>query len=92
MITIGIDPHKKLADTVAMDLAGHDLGQIRLPVRKDIGGQLLGWAHAWPDRQWAVEGATGLGRGVAQLPHPPANASYTSRPSSPLQPTRAGHF
>jgi len=25
------------------------------------------WAKAWPERQWAVEGASGLGRGVAQL-------------------------
>jgi transposase len=36
-------------------------------VSKDLAEQLLGWAQAWPDRQWAVEGATGLGRGVAQL-------------------------
>jgi transposase len=50
-----------------VDLAGYELGQIRLPVSKDLAEQLLGWAQAWPDRQWAVEGATGLGRGVAQL-------------------------
>jgi hypothetical protein len=67
VITIGIDPHKSSLTAVAVDLAGHELGQIRLPVSKDLGGQLLGWAQAWPDRQWAVEGATGLGRGVAQL-------------------------
>lgn len=67
MITIGIDPHKSSVTAVAVDLAGHELGQIRLPVSKELGGQLLGWAQAWPDRQWAVEGATGLGRGVAQL-------------------------
>lgn len=67
MITIGIDPHKSSLTAVAVDLAGHELGQIRLPVSKDLGGQLLGWAQAWPDRQWAVEGAAGLGRGVAQL-------------------------
>ena len=67
MITIGIDPHKSSVTAVAVDLAGYELGQIRLPVSKDLAEQLLGWAQAWPDRQWAVEGATGLGRGVAQL-------------------------
>jgi transposase len=67
MIIIGIDPHKSSLTAVAVDLAGHELGQIRLPVSKDLAEQLLGWAQAWPDRQWAVEGATGLGRGVAQL-------------------------
>jgi len=30
------------------------------------GTALLAWAKQWPDRQWAVEGATGLGRGIAQ--------------------------
>jgi transposase len=60
VITIGIDPHKSSVTAVAVDLAGHELGQIRLPVRKELGGQLLGWAQAWPDRQWAVEGATGV--------------------------------
>jgi transposase len=27
---------------------------------------LLAWATQWPERQWAVEGATGLGRSIAQ--------------------------
>jgi transposase len=31
------------------------------------GRQLLAWAAAWPQRRWAVEGASGLGRGIAQL-------------------------
>jgi transposase len=66
VITIGIDPHKSSVTAVAVDLAGYELGQICLPVSKELGGQ--SWlAQAWPDRQWAVEGATGLGRGVAQL-------------------------
>src|SRR3712207_344389 len=28
--------------------------------------QLQQWAARWPQRRWAVEGAEGLGRGVAQ--------------------------
>lgn len=67
MITIGIDPHKSSLTAVALDPVGVELGQIRLPVTGDLERQLLAWARAWADRQWAVEGASGLGRGVAQL-------------------------
>jgi transposase len=67
LITIGIDPHKSSLTAVALDPAGHPLGQLRLPVTKDVGLQILAWATDWPDRQWAVEGATGLGRGIGQL-------------------------
>jgi transposase len=67
VITIGIDPHKSSLTAVSLDAAGGEIGQIRLAVDQDLGLQLLEWAQAWPQRQWAVEGATGLGRGVAQL-------------------------
>jgi transposase len=67
MITIGIDPHKSSLTAVVLDPSGHILEQIRLPVNNNLGGRLLDWARSWPQRQWAVEGATGLGRGVAQL-------------------------
>lgn len=67
MITIGIDPHKSSLTAVALDPVGVELGQIRLPLTGDLDRQLLGWAQKWPDRQWAVEGTSGLGRGVAQL-------------------------
>lgn len=67
MITIGIDPHKSSLTAVAVDPAGRELGQLRLAVTKDLAARLLAWSGVWADRQWAVEGATGLGRGVAQL-------------------------
>ncbi len=67
MITIGIDPHKSSLTAVALNPAGSPVGQVRLPVTKDLQQRLLRWAQDWPDRQWGVEGATGLGRGVAQL-------------------------
>jgi transposase len=67
LITIGIDPHKSSLTAVAVDPTGVELAQIRLPVTAGVGQQLLASATAWPERQWAVEGATGLGRGVAQL-------------------------
>jgi transposase len=67
VITIGIDRHKSSLTAVVLDSGGRQLGQIRLPVYTELGARKLGWAQAWPQRQWAVEGATGLGRGVAQL-------------------------
>ncbi len=67
MITIGIDPHKSSLTAVALTPAGVSVGQLRVAVTKTVGDELLAWAQAWPQRQWAVEGASGLGRGVAQL-------------------------
>ncbi len=67
MITIGIDPHKSSVTAVALDPSGRPLAQVRATVSDGLGSLLLQWAQTWPDRQWAVEGATGLGRGVAQL-------------------------
>ena len=42
------------------------ISPIRLLVDKHTPAALLAWATQWPERQWAVEGATGLGRGIAQ--------------------------
>ena len=67
MITIGIDSHKSSITAVALDPAGHEIGTIRFPVTAALTGQLLEWATSWPDRDWAVEGAHGLGHGVYQL-------------------------
>src|SRR4051794_37675608 len=66
MITIGIDPHKSSVTAVACDPAGVELARVRLAVTVETSNRLLEWAAGWPERQWAVEGATGLGRGVAQ--------------------------
>ena len=66
MITIGIDPHKRSLTAAALDSHSRLLGQLRLPASSQAGIQLLAWAAAWPERRWAVEGASGLGRGIAQ--------------------------
>jgi transposase len=66
MITIGVDPHKSSLTAVAVDPAGRQHPPVRLAVTTTTGTQLLAWAGPWPERRWAVEGATGLGRGVAQ--------------------------
>jgi transposase len=67
MITIGIDPHKRTLTAAAVDPHSRLLSQLRLPASHEAGRQLLAWAAAWPERRWAVEGATGLGRPIAQL-------------------------
>ena len=66
MITIGIDPHKASITAAALDPASELLGQRRLAYTAQTAQQLLVWAERWPDRIWAVEGAAGLGHGVAQ--------------------------
>jgi transposase len=67
LITIGIDPHKRTLTAAALDPHSQLLGQLRLPATSQAATQLLAWAAAWPERRWAVEGASGLGRGIAQL-------------------------
>jgi transposase len=66
VITIGIDPHKRSLTAVALDPHSRLLGQLRLSASAQAGRQLLAWAEPWPERRWAVEGASGLGRGIAQ--------------------------
>jgi transposase len=67
VITIGIDPHKRSLTAAALDPHSRLLSQLRVPTTGQAAQQLLTWAAAWPERRWAVEGATGLGRGIAQL-------------------------
>jgi transposase len=67
VITIGIDPHKRSLTAAALDPHSRLLGQLRLPATNQAAQQLLAWAATWPQRRWAVEGASGLGRPIAQL-------------------------
>jgi transposase len=66
VITIGIDPHKASHTAVALDETGVAVGQIRVVADKAMLGRLQRWAAGWPQRRWAVEGAGGLGRLLAQ--------------------------
>ena len=66
VITIGIDPHKSSLTAVAVRPDGQTHPSIRLVVDKSTPAAILAWAAQWPERQWAVEGATGLGRSIAQ--------------------------
>ncbi|CBG68581.1 putative transposase [Streptomyces scabiei 87.22] len=66
VITIGIDPHKSSHTAVAVDAAGHQLAQRRFVVNAGTVRQLMRWCETWPERRFAVEGARGLGRSLAQ--------------------------
>jgi len=66
LITIGIDPHKASLTAVAVDAAGAPLGHRRLLMNIGTLSQLTAWASSWPARRFAVEGAYGLGRPIAQ--------------------------
>jgi hypothetical protein len=51
-VMIGVDPHKASHTAVVISAAE--------------AGKLVAWAAAWPERTWAVEGAGGLCRLLAQ--------------------------
>ncbi|MER7284095.1 IS110 family transposase [Dactylosporangium sp. NPDC000244] len=67
VITIGIDPHKSSLTAVALDTTGHLLATRRITVNAAAYLTLTSWAARWSERRFAVEGAAGLGRGIAQL-------------------------
>ena len=66
MITIGVDPHEASHTAAALDERHRTVGELRLPATKTTARRLLAWAATWPERRWAVEGANGLGRLLAQ--------------------------
>ena len=47
-------------------MAEEELGELRVRACAGQAEQLLGWAAAWPQRTWAVEGAGGMGYLLAQ--------------------------
>jgi transposase len=65
-VMIGIDPHKGSHTAVAVGEAEEPLGKLRVRACPGQAEQLVAWAQAWPERTWAVEGAPGLGRLLAQ--------------------------
>jgi transposase len=65
-VTIGIDPHKASHTAAALDQHGQLLGRQRIPATREGHRALRAWAGGWPQRRWAVEGAHGVGRALAQ--------------------------
>jgi transposase len=65
-ITIGVDPHKASHTAAALDEHGQLLDRQHIPATSDGYQALRAWAERWPQRCWAVEGAHGVGRALAQ--------------------------
>jgi transposase len=65
-VMIGVDPHKASHTATAIGPAEEPLGDVQVRAAAAQAEQLVAWAAAWPDRTWAVEGASGLGNLLAQ--------------------------
>jgi transposase len=65
-VMIGVDPHKASHTAAALDEHGQLLDRQCIPASLDGYQQLRQWADRWPQRSWAVEGAHGIGRALAQ--------------------------
>lgn len=65
-VTIGVDPHKLSATIEVVDRHETMLGAGRFTTDRFGYRAMRSYAKAWPDRVWAVEGANGAGRPLAQ--------------------------
>jgi transposase len=65
-IVIGVDPHKATNVVAAIDEQGELVGQQTFPANRKGLRTLQRWAKRFPKRRWAVEGAGGIGRPLAQ--------------------------
>ena len=64
-VVVGMDPHKRSVTIEVMDAEENVLGGGRFGT--DMAGyrSMLDYLKRWPDRVWAIEGCSGIGRHVA---------------------------
>jgi transposase len=66
-VIIGVDPHKLSHTATALDPATNTpVASLRVEASLSGYRELLKWARQFADRRWAIEGARGLGRHLAQ--------------------------
>ena len=65
-VIIGVDPHKLSATIEVVNDREQRLGQGRFATDTAGFAAMRRYARAWPQRIWAVEGANGVGRPLAQ--------------------------
>src|SRR5918996_36141 len=65
-VFIGVDPHKLSATIEIVDQHENLLGSSRFTTDQAGYAAMRRYAKTWPDRVWAVEGANGAGRPLAQ--------------------------
>ena len=66
MVMIGVDPHKGSHTAVAVDRDERELDAMQVRSSAKQCDVLLDWADRFPQRQWAIESASGLGYLLAQ--------------------------
>ncbi len=66
MQVIGVDPHKGSHTAVAISVDEKVIKSVRVESSRRQVDRLLAFASEWPERVWAVEGAAGVGRLLAQ--------------------------
>ncbi len=65
-VVIGVDPHKRSNTALVLDPHENVLARQRFANDRDGYRELKRFARSWRDRTWAVEGARGVGLGLAQ--------------------------
>jgi transposase len=65
-VLIGVDPHKATNAAVAIDEHEELVGQAAFPANRGGIRELERWAKRFAQRRWAIEGASGIGRPLAQ--------------------------
>jgi len=66
VVKIAVDPHKRINAVVVVDAAGSVLARGTFAQSTAGFAELMGFARRWRRREWAVEGATGVGKNLAQ--------------------------
>ena len=65
-VVIGMDPHKLSATIEVVDRNEKLLGSGRFTTDRAGYRSMRTYVKTWPDRVWAIEGATGTGPALAQ--------------------------
>ena len=65
-VIIGVDPHKLSATIEVVNKQEHLLGSGRFNTNQAGYAAMRSYVKTWPNRVWAVEGANGAGRPLAQ--------------------------
>jgi transposase len=65
---VGVDPHRRTFTATVLDARGGELGHAHFPNTRTGHGAGLAWAGGLgPVERWGVEGASGLGRHLAEF-------------------------
>jgi len=65
-VVIGVDPHKRLNAVCVADSRGQVVASDQFDNSAAGFRELKKFWRQWPQRSWAVEGANGIGRPLAQ--------------------------